>query len=1321
MKLTQDVYPVFEANQVLSDLHLNETFDYLDEQERLTRANLIGIGIVCGLEISFDQSTPPTIQLTKGCGVTSEGYLVLEPQDVALVSYREYTLPDEPGYPSLKDSSSTTGEQLDLWELFPAGEPGTTPFGTPAGFLKDKAVLLFLELKKEGLRNCSPNNCDDKGAKITATVRRLLIKVQDLDKVIAGANELDRNLTRSDLATALLTRLNLPDLRLPRFDVRATGLATSRDVLAAFLTVFQAGQLAKETGNALTAVYNAFKPLVGKVYPSNPFADFAVKFGFLDSMPKTAIQVRFLQYYYDVFDDLLNAYNEVRWKGVELLCVCCPSESLFPRHLMLGVLLPNAVSEPSLYRHGFLRSPAVGDCQERTNDLLVLFKRLVEMIARFSDAPQLSEKTAKTVPDPHIRITPSKAGDVALSEKAIPYYYDQRGTPPLYHLWNAEKLRRKRAHHNLGYRSDEYVPPAPAYVKEAARYDLEPYNFLRIEGHLGKNYQDVLASLLTLRSQYRLPIEIIALRTGGFDERIAVDIDKEQCRFEDLETQFDALREEILWTLREGVRFLYEMKLEGATPPPSIIGDGSPKLSLLAPYASTFRITEGTVGAWYEQNLLRLNAMPYIDVDHNRIGDDTIFLVYCPLFAGGTPIPDPFRAHGVGVYYFSKLAEVLPQELDTLSFADFENKYQDLISLLRYLRKEVSKVPLPPGLAQFAPREELVDHFDEVLYSCKLEPMRAIHEEYERRIREVKRKQFLGTFLTKHPGIQHKAGVPVGGTFIVVYHETPALVDKALGGKLFNIRKELLVNTGSAFQFTREATVDTKAVSNILGRMKETAKFAGDENFAALFTELTGTLPIFNKPIFFPVGSAKQVIDTAIEGLSNGTVIADFFLPYAVCSSDCSPVQFVLPKTPPSFTVEIRCTDLSGAAQVIITPQGGEAPYSYRVGEAGEFTPLEDGTVLSLKVGAHTLTIQDGAGVESAPKKVVVPEALSIGEPVFDDNMTDRTYTVTATISGGTQPYSVPPEVGKVEGDKFTGVAFASGKTLAIEVADNLGCKTSREFTHTVCDLPCGGVSRLCAYRLWIQPPTDGSKYEVYSQGRAALTFRFNNEDIELPGANEILQATPLELNEPDGFTKAMARIVKRLNVVLGKGLETKLGPKGKSRLVISYKPVPTDPFGVLWIEHFVCDTFNIQFDFSFAKPSPAFDVTWRYTNEPRGFNGAMMINRERETRVPAFSCSERNQCTGSEYEKQCQERDPKFKFDVVPRDDNSVFLQAVASNVIGTDIVAWVWDVSARSSEPFYEGKQVVVGLERQDGVVRLTAITNKGCFGVAERNVQQ
>src|SRR4051794_30563486 len=102
MEHSFDQYPVFQANQVLTSRSLNDAFDYLDEQTRLTRANLIGIGIVCGLEIKLDSSAGTAIALSRGCGVTSEGYLILEPEDVQLVAYRQYTLPDDVDYPPFK-------------------------------------------------------------------------------------------------------------------------------------------------------------------------------------------------------------------------------------------------------------------------------------------------------------------------------------------------------------------------------------------------------------------------------------------------------------------------------------------------------------------------------------------------------------------------------------------------------------------------------------------------------------------------------------------------------------------------------------------------------------------------------------------------------------------------------------------------------------------------------------------------------------------------------------------------------------------------------------------------------------------------------------------------------------------------------------------------------------------------------------------------------------------------------------------------------------------------------------------------------------------
>ncbi len=241
MEILLDHFPVFEANQVLTSGHLNDVFDYLDQQERQTRSHLIGIGIVCGLEIKL---TGSTIALSKGCGVTSEGYLIVEPDDLSLVSYRTYTLPPDLDYPQFKDGTN----QYNLWELFEAGTPNTTLLSSPANFLDDKEVVLFLELKKEGLRNCSPNNCDDKGSQVTATVRRLLIAKSDIDKIIAAANGLGSGLTSSDIDALLSARLNLPDLKLRRFDVTSTNPVTSNDVYTAFLNMVRTGGLAHRDG-----------------------------------------------------------------------------------------------------------------------------------------------------------------------------------------------------------------------------------------------------------------------------------------------------------------------------------------------------------------------------------------------------------------------------------------------------------------------------------------------------------------------------------------------------------------------------------------------------------------------------------------------------------------------------------------------------------------------------------------------------------------------------------------------------------------------------------------------------------------------------------------------------------------------------------------------------------------------------------------------------------------------------------------------------------------------------------------------------------------
>lgn len=1238
MKPTQNKYPIFEANQVLTSEHLNQAIQYLDEQERLTRANLIGIGIVCGLEIKFDVA-PATIHISKGCGITSEGYLIVEPNDVALVSYRnDYKIPDGLNYLSFKDSDS---KQYSLWELFPAGKPDTIPLDTFPDFLKDKAVLLFLELKKASLRNCSPNNCDDKGTEVTATVRRLLITVDDLSKIIDAANQLETDLTAADLEALLLARLNLPDLRLPRYDVPNTNPVTSDQVLAAFQAVFRANKLALNTGNALIASYDAFKPVLQGIYPTNPFADpFAdikTNFGFLDNTLITTAQVRFLQYYVDFFDDLLRAYDEFRWKGVELLCACCPSERLFPRHLMLGMLFPATVPNQSIYRHHFLPSSALSGCAERTRELEQLFQRIVELTARFTNTPPLPEPTTKSLSDPQIRITPSKLADVSLSDKAIPYYYLQEGNPPLFQLWNAEKTRRNRANQNLSYRSDEYTPSAPPFVTDALRYDLEPYNFLRIEGHLGKNYLRVLESLLTLKSKYRLPIEVIALRTGLFDETISVDLSKEECRFQDLETLYDTLKAQLICFLCDEVQYFYNLNFIRDIP---IVEPTRPHLPLLIQCAPNFLVQPQTLGRSFEDWLVALPGKFFLELD-----SDALIAILNSSNQFG-----PFNQEitYILLIFLSKLYDQLSQDLGQLNFVNFEKRYQGLIYVAEVIERGREQTT---SLLNW---EELDDRLETILYNCHLDAFRALEEEFKRRIKEVKQKQFLSSFLKKNPGIQHKAGVPLGGTFIIVYHDNPDLKESTPG---FATGIGLL-NYSS---FGVASSVPVQEIADALVRLQAKKDCMSDDDLRAIVAGLNAKIPTLDTP---PGSNEtnqhidKIIADTVTE-FPGGTVIADFFLPY-LCCSDCSPVQFVLPEVPLIFTVKISCTGPDKQLQVTVLPQGGLAPYFYKLNN-DEFKPLSDQNNLPiLEAGSYQLVIRDSEGTESTLQTLIVPDELTIKEQKYIEDKANNTYQVSFNISGGIPPYTVEGIVELAEGDSYTSNSINSGETLDITITDANRCQFRRIFRHVICDLPCAGNSQRCKYPLWLKSPQKNTEYSIYNITLVKLELNNNiySEKTNLSGSlNQDL------LNNGLLFKEAVTNAINSLNAILKKIPNSSkefpnLGIEDRLKIALDDSQ---DPETIL-IEYFKCDVFRIEITHVYqitdssesvlngltsvaGNPSAGenqIEETVRYTNNngklstiqnlKDTFNGTIFINGDnKERRELAQGCELFNRCDNTQ------------------------------------------------------------------------------------------
>ena len=80
-------YTVFEPDQVLTYDQLNSVAAYLNDQERLTRIELVGAGIVGGLRVSQSANK---VTVTKGVGVTTDGDLLLMSADTVYASYKPY-------------------------------------------------------------------------------------------------------------------------------------------------------------------------------------------------------------------------------------------------------------------------------------------------------------------------------------------------------------------------------------------------------------------------------------------------------------------------------------------------------------------------------------------------------------------------------------------------------------------------------------------------------------------------------------------------------------------------------------------------------------------------------------------------------------------------------------------------------------------------------------------------------------------------------------------------------------------------------------------------------------------------------------------------------------------------------------------------------------------------------------------------------------------------------------------------------------------------------------------------------------------------------
>ncbi|MCP3669622.1 MAG: carboxypeptidase regulatory-like domain-containing protein [Gammaproteobacteria bacterium] len=454
MSATTTIHPNFVSNQLLTSTQLNQLFEYLDEQDRLSRIKLTGSGIICGL--GWQISATATIDVNEGFGLSSDGYLISLAENT-YTHFKDYIDPDvddpdaeisSPLYTAWKKTGSLKGQVEGILQLETSAHDDNSEL--TADTLKDKILVIYLERKAVDLTSCLVTDCDNKGSNIHFTPRVLLVPQEVLKPV--------------DVCPAAPLPLRVPRLHT---QVELSNVNNAIDINQAYYKI--ASKFKTPLFNAINEALESYAV----------FVDLEDDWSWLDKLPEWYEQVNVgsevNQYYYEITKVLVRASNELTETACHLLTECSAKQD-FPRHLMLGHL-----DGDSNYRNVFTASPLQNVAQGDLQAVRLLFSRIRALVQNLPGHGLLLD-SKKAIPD--LRLIPSNAESQPLGETALPWYYAESET--VRETWQPASCCT--------------MAPLWSYA-EPNDIDLD-YNqasLLRIDGHIGLVCDEAVSKLEELK------------------------------------------------------------------------------------------------------------------------------------------------------------------------------------------------------------------------------------------------------------------------------------------------------------------------------------------------------------------------------------------------------------------------------------------------------------------------------------------------------------------------------------------------------------------------------------------------------------------------------------------------------------------------------------------------------------------------------------------------------------------------------------------------------------------------------------------------------
>ncbi|WP_163379594.1 hypothetical protein [Cyclobacterium sp. SYSU L10401] len=447
-------------------------------RESLSRNNQYGKGIISGLEL--ESGANHTITIKEGFGFTSRGLPIEHPETV----YTHFTPYSPPPFPS------------ELAALIQLGE------SNKKSLYRSKEIYRLIKKGEADKDNDTHLKHKEDLAGFVVTLVLEAVLYQDSEESFVKVNVVPLLVPKG----SPVFEDQLPGLyffqRTLRFNPRKGEIRSGNDVLMHFLELISNGHLGILQEN-MVRVWDFYAPLLG-IQEDNPFSIIHLD-GLLASF-KSDSRLRIMaQYLVDFIEDLCRAFTEFLEKTKAAIDSGQLDPFPFPLHLALGTTAKGVYGNENKYRHSFQRNTFTNAPPDILEEAAFLLRRLGIMASAF-DWVNI-EESSKVI------VTPSMIGNVETAARAIPIYYDWGR---LKDFWKfTDKVASFPYYHPMGY-FNEYEMNCPSWVNRPLDYNLGPYNFFKIEGHIGKHYTTARQQLNFFRSAYSLPFQLLVLSSGDF-------------------------------------------------------------------------------------------------------------------------------------------------------------------------------------------------------------------------------------------------------------------------------------------------------------------------------------------------------------------------------------------------------------------------------------------------------------------------------------------------------------------------------------------------------------------------------------------------------------------------------------------------------------------------------------------------------------------------------------------------------------------------------------------------------------------------------------